>query len=191
MNVVTERNSFFGSSVVPFRLVFIMWLVFSVEFFYGLDLGWLGIKPRSLIGIIGIFTAPLIHGSLAHLVSNSIPLLFLGSVLFFFYERIGGIVFFRCYFVTNILVWLFSPRNSYHIGASGLIYGLSAFLIVIGFLRNELTSLLISIGILIVYGGIFFGVLPTDPRISWESHLAGALVGTVTAFNLKNIKRVN
>jgi membrane associated rhomboid family serine protease len=185
------RNSFFGSSAVPFRLVFIMWAVFSLQFFYGLDLGWLGIKPRSLIGLIGIFTAPLIHGSLSHLISNTLPLLFLGSVIFFFYERIGGIVFFRCYFITNVLVWIFSPRASYHIGASGLVYGLSSFLIVFGFLRNDLISLLISVGILIIYGGIFYGVLPTDPRISWESHLAGAIVGTITAFNLKDLNRVD
>ena len=183
-------TSFFGSSVVPFRLVFIMWLAFSIQFFYGIDLGFLGIKPRSISGISGILTAPMIHGDLSHLISNTLPLLFLGSILFFFYERIGGKVFFRCYFYTNILVWLLSPRASYHIGASGLIYGLSAFLIFFGLLRRDFVSLLISLAILFIYGGIFYGVLPTDPHISWESHLAGALVGTVTAFNLADKKRV-
>ncbi len=168
-----------------------MWLAFSIEFFYGIDLGFLGIKPRTFVGLIGIFTAPIIHGSLSHLISNTLPLLFLGSVLFFFYERIGKIVFFRCYFYTNALVWLLSPRVSYHIGASGLIYGLSAFLIFFGLLRKDFVSLLISIGILFIYGGIFYGVLPIDPRISWESHLAGALVGTVTAFNLADKRRVS
>jgi membrane associated rhomboid family serine protease len=180
------REGFFGSSVVPFRIVFLMWLVFSVEFFYGIDLGFLGIRPRTFTGLIGIFTAPLIHGNLTHLVSNTVPLLFLGSLLFFFYERIGNIVFFRCYFFTNVLVWIFSPRVSYHIGASGLIYGLSAFLIIFGLLRRDFLSLMISIGILVTYGGIFYGVFPTDPRISWESHLAGAMVGTYTAFDLRN-----
>ena len=183
-------TSFFGSSVVPFRLVFIMWLAFSIQFFYGIDLGFLGIKPRSISGISGILTAPMIHGNLSHVISNTLPLLFLGSILFFFYERIGGKVFFRCYFYTNILVWLLSPRASYHIGASGLIYGLSAFLIFFGLLRRDFVSLLISLAILFIYGGIFYGVLPTDPHISWESHLAGALVGTVTAFNLADKKRV-
>jgi membrane associated rhomboid family serine protease len=73
-----------------------------------------------------------------------------------------------------------------------LIYGLSAFLIFFGLLRRDFVSLLISIGILLTYGGIFYGVLPTDPHISWESHLSGAIVGTVTAFNLKDKKiRVN
>ncbi len=185
------ETSFFGSSIVPFRLVFLMWLAFSIDFFYGIDFGFLGIKPRSLPGLIGIFTAPIIHGNLSHLISNTLPLLFLGSVLFFFYQRIGRTVFFRCYFYTNILVWALSPRTSYHIGASGLIYGLSAFLIFYGLLRKDFISLLISITIIIIYGGIFYGVFPTDPHISWESHLAGALVGTVTAINLANKKRVN
>jgi membrane associated rhomboid family serine protease len=161
-----------------------MWLAFTVEFIYGFDLTFLGIKPRSIEGVPGIFLAPIIHGDLYHLISNTLPLLFLGTTLFFFYERIGRTVFLRCYFITNILVWLFSPRISYHIGASGLIYGLSAFLIVFGLIRRNFISLLISIFILLFYGGIFYGVLPTDSRISWESHLAGALVGTVSAFNL-------
>ncbi len=180
------RVTFFGSSVVPFRLVFIMWLVFSVEFFTGINLGHLGIRPRTLTGLIGIFTAPMIHGSLTHLISNTIPLLFLGSTLFFFYGRIAGIVFFRCYIITNILVWVLSPRISYHIGASGLIYGLSAFLIAFGLMRKEFRSLVISLVVFIMYGGIFYGVFPTDPGISWESHLSGAIVGVATAVDLRN-----
>ena len=168
-----------------------MWLSFSIEFFYGYDLGFLGIKPRSLEGLIGIFTAPMIHGSLAHLISNTLPLLFLGSTLFFFYEPIGRTVFFRCYFYTNILVWLFSPRVSYHIGASGLIYGLAAFLIFFGLLRKDFVSLLISIIVILLYGGIFYGVLPMDSHVSWESHLAGASVGTFTAFNLSSKRKVS
>jgi membrane associated rhomboid family serine protease len=163
-----------------------MWAVFSFEFYFGYNLGWLGIRPRTLTGLIGLFAAPLLHDGLAHIVSNTIPLLFLGSVLFFFYERIGGIVFFRCYIVTNALVWLLSPRDSYHIGASGLIYGLSSFLIFFGILRKDFWSLFISVVVFIMYGGIFYGVLPSDPRISWESHLAGAVVGAATAFDLRN-----
>jgi len=167
-----------------------MWLAFSLEFFYGIDLSFLGIKPRTLEGLVGILTAPMIHGNMSHLISNTLPLLFLGSTLFFFYEGIGRTVFYRCYFITNILVWLFSPRLSYHIGASGLIYGLSSFLIFFGLLRKDFVSLLISIVIMLTYGGIFYGVLPSDPGISWESHLSGAIVGAVTAFNLKDKKKI-
>lgn len=185
----SRESRFFGSSVVPFRLVFIMWLTFTIEFFNGIDLGFLGIKPRTFSGLIGVFTAPMIHGNYMHLLSNTFPLLFLGTILFFFYERIGGIVFFRCYFITNILVWLFSPRLSYHIGASGLIYGLASFLICYGLLKVDFISLVVSAFVIFVYGGVFLaGVLPSDPRISWESHLAGALVGAITAFNLAQKK---
>lgn len=184
-------TGFFGSSIMPFRIVFIMWLVFSIQFFYGFDFGVLGIRPRTASGLIGIFAAPLIHGTYQHLLSNTFPLLFLGTVLYFFYERIGGTVFFRSYFYTNILVWLLSPRDSYHIGASGLVYGITAFLIFFGLIRQDFISLVVAVLVLLIYGGAFlYGVMPADPRVSWEAHLAGALVGALTAFNLAPKKHV-
>jgi len=185
-----SSRSYFASAVVPFRLVFLMWLVFTAQLYLNIDLSWAVLRPRSLQGIIGIFTSPMLHGSLMHLVSNTVPLLFLGGTLFFFYSRIGNVVFFRCYIITNVLVWLFAPRPIPTIGASGLIYGLSAFLIFFGLLRKDLMSILISIVVILLYGGIFYGVLPTEPWISWESHLAGTIVGTATAFMLRNTKRV-
>jgi membrane associated rhomboid family serine protease len=184
------ESSLFGSSVVPFRLVFLMWLSFFLEFVYGWPLSNFGIQPRSVLGLIGIFAAPLIHGSILHLVSNTVPLLFLGSVLFFFYYRIGGVVFFRSYFWTNTLVWLFA-RPANHIGASGVVYSLAFFLIFFGLFRRDFVSILISVLTLLLYGGVFYGVLPTDPRISWESHIAGAAVGLYSAINFSSKKRVD
>jgi membrane associated rhomboid family serine protease len=184
------RSSWFNSSVVPFRLVFLMWAAFYVEFFWGWPLHYFGIAPRSPMGLIGIVTAPMLHGGLNHLISNTFPLLFLGTVLFFFYERIAGTVFFRAYFWTNILVWLFARQDTNHIGASGVVYGLAFFLIFFGIFRRDLTSILISIGIILMYGGVIYGVFPTDPEISWESHLAGGLVGTYTAVEFSKKKIV-
>lgn len=183
-------QSFFGSLVVPFRLVFLMWLIFLMEFAYHWNLSFLGIVPRSVFGLVGVLTAPLIHGGIYHLISNTVPLLFLGSVLFFFYERIGTSVFYRAYFWTNILVWLFA-RPANHIGASGIVYSLAFFLIFFGLFRRDFRSLFISIIILLMYGGVFYGVLPTDPRVSWESHFAGALVGVFTAVTYSARKRVD
>jgi membrane associated rhomboid family serine protease len=183
-------SSLFESSVVPFRLIFFMWLVFFLEFVYGFSIAEWGIYPRTWLGLAGIFLAPMIHGSVVHLVSNTIPLLFLGSVLFFFYSRIGGAVFFRGYFWTNILVWLFG-RPANHIGASGLVYALAFFLIFFGLFRRDLLSILISVLTLLLYGGVFYGVLPTDPRVSWESHLAGALVGITSAITFSSKKRID
>ncbi len=185
-----NTKSVYASSALPFQLVFIMWLTFSIELFLHTDLSFLGIKPGSLWGLVGILTAPMVHGSYLHLLSNTFPLLFLGTLLFFFYDGIGKVVFVRGYFITNLLVWVFSPRPSYHIGASGLIYSLAAFLIVFGLLRQDFLSLVISIGVMVAYGGIFYGVLPTHPFVSWESHMAGTLVGVVTAFNLAHKRKI-
>lgn len=176
--------SLFQSAVVPFRLVFFMWLAFTLEFYYQWNIGILGVLPRTLPGIIGIFTAPLIHANIYHLISNTIPLLFLGSVLYYFYEPLAPVVFYRAYFWTNILVWLFAWPGHIHIGASGVVYGLAFFLISYGLFHRDFRSLFISVVVFLMYGGIFYGVLPTDPQVSWESHLAGALVGIATAINL-------
>lgn len=179
-----NRSSLFGSAVVPLRLVFLMWLFFLLEFFYGWTIGLFGIIPRTIPGLIGIVTAPLIHGNIYHLISNTVPLLFLGTVLYFFYEPIASIVFYRAYFWTNLLVWLFALPGHSHIGASGVVYGLAFFLIFFGIFYRDFRSLLISVVVFLMYGGIFYGILPNDPQVSWESHLAGALVGIASALSL-------
>ncbi len=182
--------SIIGSAVVPLRVVFLMWLAFFIEIFAQIPLSVFGVVPRQLFGLIGIFTSPLLHGSFSHLVSNTVPLLFLGSVLFYFYSRIGVSVFLRGYFWTNILVWLFA-RPANHIGASGLVYALAFFLIFFGIFRRDFASLFISIVVLLLYGGVFYGVLPSDPNVSCESHFAGALVGVSTAVTYSKKKNVS
>lgn len=184
------RTSLLGSSAIPFRLVFLMWLVFLLEQTYGLSLAMMGITPRTLHGLAGIAFAPMLHGNLMHLVSNTVPLLFLGTMLFYFYGRIGQTVFLRAYFWTNLCVWLFA-RPANHIGASGVVYGLAFFLIFFGIFRRDFISLLISVITIFMYGGVFYGILPTAPNISWESHFAGALVGIYSAINMRNKKRVS
>jgi membrane associated rhomboid family serine protease len=90
-----------------------------------------------------------------------------------------------------MLVWLFSPRDSYHIGASGLVYGITSFLIFFGLIRKDVISLIITVIVFMIYGGVFlYGVMPVDPRISWEAHLAGALVGAFSAFNLAPKRKI-
>jgi membrane associated rhomboid family serine protease len=110
-------------------------------------------------------------------------------VLFLFYDKIAKQVFFQCYFFTNILVWIFA-RQSLHIGASGLVYGIASFLIFFGLLRKDVKSMIISIAILLLYGGLVYGIFPQQPGVSWESHLMGALVGLTTASQLSKVKVV-
>ena len=175
-----SNRTIIGSSIAPFRLVFLMWLTFALDFLYGFDLKFLGIFPRDTAGLPGILFAPILHGDIQHLVSNTVPIIFLGATLFFYYARVANTVFVACYFGTNLLVWLLA-RPSYHIGASGVVYGLAAFLIFLGLFRRDFMSLLIAAVVLFIYGSIFYGVLPTGGNISWESHLFGAIVGATMA----------
>jgi len=177
------------SLVTPLRFVFIIWASFALSLILSFDMAILGIYPRTFHGMIGILLAPMVHGSLLHLISNTLPLLFLGVVLFLFYDKIAKRVFFQCYFFTNILVWIFA-RPSLHIGASGLVYGIASFLIFFGLFRKDVKSMIISIVILLLYGGLVYGIFPQQPGVSWESHLMGALVGLITASQLSKVKAV-
>ena len=167
--------------VPPLRLCFFMWLVFSIEFSLKADFGYLGIYPRDFFGLIGILMAPLLHGNFNHLLSNSIPLLVLGGSIYFFYPRIASRVFLQAYFFTNILVWIFG-RPFYHIGASGLIYALASFLVFYGIFKRNFKSVIISLVVILMYGSMAYGLFSFDERISWESHLMGAIVGFVSAY---------
>ena len=170
-------------------MVFLMWLAFTIDLSF-FELSSYGIRPRTIPGLIGILAAPLLHGNIPHLISNTFPLLFLGTTLFFFYDRIAKYVFYHVYVVTGLLVWIFA-RPSIHIGASGLIYGLASFLIFFGLFRRDIRSLVISLVIIFFYGTIFYGVLPTQPGVSWESHLMGAIVGGWNALYFSKIRRVS
>ena len=158
------------------RFVGLLWLVKLVEIFLGVSFAGFGIFPRSVFGLIGIVLAPLLHGDVIHLLSNTILLLVLGTVMFWLYPGAAVSVFFYCYFLTGLLVWIFG-RSSVHIGASGLLYGIALFLMTIGLFRKDLKSIFVSVAVVFFYSSILWGVLPVDPRISFESHLMGALVG--------------
>jgi membrane associated rhomboid family serine protease len=183
------RKTLLSSAAVPLRMVFLMWFFFVLDWVYGWPLSVLGIVPRTLHGLAGVLFAPLIHGNIFHLVSNTVPLVFLGTLLFFIYERIAAAVFLRAYFWTNLLVWLFA-RPATHIGASGVVYGLAFFLIFFGFFRRDFVSISISLFTIMLYGSVFYGILPGDPFVSWESHFGGALVGIFSAVNFSRLKRV-
>lgn len=175
------------SIVPPLRFVFLMWLFFAVEQTFGLDLRHLGVLPRTMDGTIGIVTAPLVHGSIWHIISNTFPMLVLGTVLYVFYSSIATQVFLQCYVFSGILIWLFG-RPLYHIGASGLAYGLAAFLMAMGFFRRDVKSILITVVIIFMYGGLVYGILPLTKGVSWEGHLFGAAVGVISAWMLRKQK---
>ncbi|GJM60847.1 hypothetical protein PEDI_13990 [Persicobacter diffluens] len=181
-----ESKIFYKSLIYTFGFVSLLWVVRIFEWIMGLDLGFLGILPRTLNGSIGVITSPLVHGGFMHLLSNTFPLLVLGIGLFYFYEQIAKQVFIWIYLVTGLWVWMIA-RSAYHIGASGVVYGLVAFMFFSGLLRKDSKSVAISLSVFFLYGGMVYGVLPTDPSVSWESHLLGSFAGIVAAIHYRNV----
>lgn len=177
-----DRRIVWESVIYPTLFIVILWIVKLSEMLAGIDLGVLGILPRTLPGMLGIFTAPLIHGDLYHLYSNTIPLLILGMIIIFFYNAIAFEVFFWVYFMTGTWVWAAANGDGYHIGASGLIYGFVSFLFFSGLFRNDKKAMALSLLVTFVYGGLVWGLFPFTYGVSWESHFFGAVAGGLCAW---------
>ncbi len=182
-----DARKFRKSIYFTLSFLTVIWLVKIVETTWHMDFGVYGILPRTLSGTVGIVTAPLIHGDVFHLLSNSFPLLILGVTFFYFYDKVAPLVLLLIYLMTGFWVWIAARAGYYHIGASGVVYGLLSFLLVSGFLRRDRRSLSISFIILFLYGGtFFFGLVPGDSRVSWESHMMGAIAGIFCAVYFRN-----
>jgi membrane associated rhomboid family serine protease len=161
-------------------VLFVIWAVFIVSRFFPAMLEY-GIVPHSQRGLLGIILSPFLHGSFGHIIANSVPLGVFVFVLFLFYNRIAVPVIVLSVVLGGLLVWLFG-RQACHIGASGLIYSLAGFLVTSGIVRKKFWLFLLSVILIFLYGGLIWGVLPSDPRISWEGHLFGAVSGILLAF---------
>lgn len=177
----TDKYIFQKSAIFSLGFTFLLWTIKAVEWSTATDLGVLGILPRTLTGIVGIITGPLIHGDTLHLLSNTFPLLLLLLAVFYFYNKIALEVFFWIYLITGFWVWL-AARQAYHIGSSGLVYGLAAFLFFSGLFRKDARSIAVALCIAFLYGGMLQGLFPTAGRISWESHLLGSAAGVLCSF---------
>lgn len=153
------------------------------------DFGQFGIVPRSPEGARGILFAPLLHGDFTHLISNSVPLVVLGTGLLYLYRRVSWWVVLIVYVLGGAGVWLFARPASVHIGASGLIYGFAAFIFFSGLLRRDPPSIALALVVTFLYGGMVWGVLPLEPGVSFEAHLSGALAGILCAFLFRNAAR--
>ncbi|MDF1698997.1 MAG: rhomboid family intramembrane serine protease [Saprospiraceae bacterium] len=182
-----KENDIFQRLILPIATVVLMWLVKIVEVGRGIKYTRWGIYPREWEGAIGIFTAPFIHSDWQHLMSNSLPMFMLLSLVMVFYKRVAIPAITIITLFTGFVVWLFA-RESYHIGASGVVYGLVGFLAWTGIFRRNLKSIILALVILVMFGGYFHGIVPTKEGVSWESHLFGALVGIFTAFLFKNVR---
>lgn len=179
----------FSSSFYPALLVLLMWLVFFIQTYSDLNVLKLGVLPRKLGGLHGVITSVFVHGDLGHIASNSLPLLVLGTLLFYFYKKIAKAAFIWMWLISGLWLWI-GGRNSelhphYHIGASTLVYGLASFLFFSGLFRKHLPLMVVSALVVFLYGSLVWGVFPIQEGVSWEGHLFGGLAGLLVAFNYR------
>jgi membrane associated rhomboid family serine protease len=170
----------------PFLGVSALWLVAAVQGLTGIDYVGLGVFPRTLAGLAGVLTAPLIHESWGHLVSNSVPLLGLGIIAMYGYPHATRYAVPLIWLLSGLGVWLLG-RESFHIGISGLTHGLMFFVVVIGFMRRDRLSIALALIVFLLFGGMVSGVIPQEPTVSFEYHLFGAIAGTLSALMLHRI----
>ncbi len=184
MGLHPHTRRFFRIVAFPLLFLLVLWSIRFVDDVFDLNLIRWGIFPRRLSGLAGILFGPLIHANYLHLMSNTVPLLFLGLIMFYFYREVAFTVFFWVYFSTGIWVWL-AGREAYHVGASGLIYSFVCFLFYSGIFRRRRSLMAISLLMIFLYGSLIWGIFPFQQKISWESHLLGAVAGFVIAFFLR------
>jgi len=162
-----------------------MWASWITMTILNIDPALIGIFPQKAAGLPGIILSPFTHGNLAHIASNSISFIILSGLLFYFYRLIAYRVFFLTWLISGVLLWI-GGRETYHIGASGIVYGLAFFILFSGIFRKDKKLGALSLVVVFLYGSMIWGMLPQNTNISWEGHLFGALSGISMAWYFRN-----
>ena len=172
--------------VIPIILIISIWFVYWLEYMFDLNFNRLGIYPRTIDGLKGIFLAPFIHSGPQHLFNNSSPLFVLVASLLYFYRKISLPILIYGTFLTGILTWVIA-RPAYHIGISGVIYMLVSFIFFSGIIRKYYRLVALSLIIVFLYGSMIWYIFPVKEEISWEGHLSGFVVGLFFAVFYRKI----
>ena len=162
-------------------VLIIIWSVKIFEIVFDYDFTEYGVLPRKLNGLTGILFSPLIHSDVNHLLSNSLPVIILCLLIFNFYSQIAKKILIYLYFISGLWLWCVG-RESFHIGASGLIYAMASFLFFSGILRKNSQLSAVALLVIFIYGGLFWGLFPIHKNVSWEGHLTGFIAGILVSF---------
>jgi membrane associated rhomboid family serine protease len=186
---MNEKNQFkFTDDVItlPFLFVFIIWFIYWIEIKFGFNFNKFGVLPRTLSGFKGVFFTHFIHSDAQHLFNNSVPLLVLLMSLKYFYRSVSYKVLIYGGLLTGFLTWLIG-RESYHIGASGIVYLLFSFVFFSGVIKKHYRLVAMSLVTIFLYGSMIWYVFPIKEGMSWEGHLSGFITGFLFAVLYRNI----
>lgn len=188
---ISDEKKLFRSSVfITVMVILLLWLVWSIDVLFNLQLSRFGVHPHQITGLLGILFMPFIHSTngISHLLYNSISLLVLGTILLNTYPRVALKTLLIIQLLSGFMVWFFASANQYHIGASGVIFGIAAFLFASGILRRDRVSIAVALFVGLFYGSsILNGLFPTEPNISWQGHLSGIIAGLLCAFLFRHV----
>jgi len=179
-----EIGDIITAVVYPLLFVILLWIIYLIDRNTSFEFAKLGLYPLDFKGLIGILTAPLIHGDFDHIFSNSLSFFVIGFGLCFLYKNKSILIFLFIYIVSGLWGWFFA-RGGYHIGASGVIYGMFFFIVTSAIIKREKRTMAFSLLITFLFGAIVWGFFPIffpHRNISWELHTTGAISGIVAAF---------
>tara|TARA_B110000037_G_scaffold59264_1_gene72475 strand:- start:42382 stop:43185 length:804 start_codon:yes stop_codon:yes gene_type:complete len=174
------------SFAIAFTVLLLMWLVFVFDYYLEMGLNRYGVRPGETEGLIGIITSPFLHSSqdFGHILNNSMPAFLLTWLLFYHYRTIATKSFLMIYVLAGLGTW-FLGKEGNHIGMSGVIYGLTSFLVLSGFFRKNMKVAGISLFVIFIYGSMIWGIFPMKIGVSWEGHLSGLFAGITAAILFK------
>jgi membrane associated rhomboid family serine protease len=170
------KRAFLGSAGAVLLLTILFWSQGSFD-----SMAWT-VMPHSLAGLRGVLGAPLLHGSLDHLLSNALALLLLGTLAGSVYPKATVRTIPIAWITSGLGAWWLGDIGTHHLGASGVVQGLAYLVVALGLLRRDRASMAAAMIALTFSGGMLVAVLPHDPGVSWQSHLGGAIGGVVSAF---------
>ncbi len=188
-NSKIELRKIFLSMVIPISFVFLFWIIYIIEISLNIQLSQYGLRARDISQWFGVLTMPFLHGSLEHILSNTVSFIVLGSLLFYFYNNNAIQIFVWIYIFSGILTWIIARGSVVHIGASGMIYAFAGYIFTAGVISKNIRNMAISLIVVFLYGSMIWGIFPMKNNISWEGHLAGFVVGITIALMYIPIKR--
>jgi membrane associated rhomboid family serine protease len=179
------RDSLKEQAIILGGFILLIWLVELVDtLLFAGALDRFGVRPRTVAGLWGIFFAPFLHRGFGHVAANTVPFLVLGWLILVQNRRHFWTATAVTILVSGAGIWLFGRGNSVHVGASGLVFGYFGFLLLRGYFERSLSAILVAVLVVVLYGGLLWGVLPLQNGVSWQAHLFGFLGGGLAAYLL-------